>query len=105
VVVVVPALQCSTSEEVEVEGEGEGEVGVGLGPQGVFDVGGGEAGLELLDPCLVLVFERGFRSGIAVLWWRGLCDRGGGWWVQGLGGERSDVGMEEKGGWGCGEWT
>lgn len=60
-VVLVAALQCGPSEEVE------GEVRVGLGPQGVFHVGGGEPGLELLDPCLELVFQRGFSSGIGVL--------------------------------------
>lgn len=62
VVVLVAALEGRPSEKVQ------GEIRVVLGPQGVVDVGLGEAGFELVDPCLELVFEWGFGFGMIRGW-------------------------------------
>lgn len=40
----------------------EGEIGVGLGLQSLVDVGRGETGFELLDPCFELLLERSLGS-------------------------------------------
>lgn len=60
----------------------EGEIGVGLGSEGLVDVGWGEAGFEVVEPCVELFLERGESSWVRGLGWRG-------WWRRwGLGRRR-----------------
>lgn len=48
----IAALLSRPPEEIE------GEIGVRLGLQSLVDIGRGESGLELLDPCFELLLER-----------------------------------------------
>ena len=60
VVVLVVAVVGRPPEDVE------GEVRVWLGPERFGDVGWGEAGLELVDPCLELLLVRSSGSRVRV---------------------------------------